>query len=192
MYEIRLAKQEDLESISRIHKNAYSSIHFTSYFSLNLTKKYYSYFINNTDNKIFVLIKEKKILGFVVCGKNISNQLILFKKEQFMEIFKTAILNPLVISKKIIISIFNKFFDNRTNFEEANFLILSIVSSGEEKGMGSLILNYIKNYALKNNINKIGLYVRISNIQAINAYLKNDFKIVGYTSGQYYMEQNNL
>ncbi|WP_404799002.1 GNAT family N-acetyltransferase [Arcobacter porcinus] len=109
-----------------------------------------------------------------------------------MEIFKTAVLNPLVISKKIIISIFNKFFDNRTNFKEANFLILSIVSSGEEKGMGSLILNYIKNYALKNNINKIGLYVRISNIQAINAYLKNDFKIVGYTSGQYYMEQNNL
>ncbi|WP_323593477.1 GNAT family N-acetyltransferase [Aliarcobacter butzleri] len=192
MYEIRIAKQQDLESISRIHKNAYSDIHFTSYFSLNLAKKYYSYFINNTDNEIFVLIKEKKILGFVVCGKNIANQLTLFKKEQRLEIFKTAVLNPFVVSKKIIISVFNKFFENKTNFKEANFLILSIVSSGEEKGIGSLILDYVKNYGLENDLEKIGLYVRISNIQAINTYLKNGYKIVGYTSGQYYMEQNNL
>lgn len=192
MYDIRLASEQDLIFISKIHKSSYSKIHFTSYFSLDLTEKYYSYFINNKDSKIFVLTKNKKILGFVVCGKNIADQLTLFKKEQRLEIFKTAILNPWVVSKKIIISVFNKFFDIQTNFNETNFLILSIVSSGEEKGVGSLILDYIKNYGIENNINKIGLYVRISNISAINAYLKNDYKIVGYTSGQYYMEQNNL
>lgn len=192
MYEIRLAKEQDLEIISRIHKNSYSKIHFTSYFSLSLTQKYYKYFINNIDNKIFVLTKKQEILGFVVCGVNIANQLTSFKKEQRIEIFKTAIVNPFVVSKKIIISVFNKFFDIQTNFNETNFLILSIVSSGEEKGLGSLILDYVKNYGLENNLEKIGLYVRISNIQAINTYLKNGYKIVGYTSGQYYMEQNNL
>ena len=36
-----------------------------TYFSLNLIHKYYSYFINNTDSKIFVLTKNKEILGFV-------------------------------------------------------------------------------------------------------------------------------
>ena len=192
MYEIRPAIHKDLENISRIHKNAYSKIHFTSYFSLNLIHKYYSYFINNTDSKIFVLTKNKEILGFVVCGENISKQLTLFKREHRLQILKTVIINPFIVLKKVIISIFNKFFDNKTNFKEANFLILSIVSSGEEKGIGSLILDYVKNYGLENDLEKIGLYVRISNIQAINTYLKNGYKIVGYTSGQYYMEQNNL
>ncbi|MCT7911799.1 GNAT family N-acetyltransferase [Arcobacter lacus] len=192
MYEIRLANEQDLVYISKIHKSSYSKIHFTSYFSLDLTEKYYSYFINNKDSKIFVLTKNEEFLGFIVCGENISKQLTLFKKEQRLEILKTAILNPWVVSKKIITSVFNKFFDIQTNFNETNFLILSIVSSGQEKGLGSLLLEHLKNYGLKNGINKIGLYVRISNISAINAYLKNGYKIVGYTSGQYYMEQNNL
>ncbi|MCG3677409.1 GNAT family N-acetyltransferase [Aliarcobacter butzleri] len=192
MYDIRLASEQDLMFISKIHKSSYSKIHFTSYFSLDLTEKYYSYFINNKDSKIFVLTKNKKILGFVVCGENISKQLTLFKREQRLQILKTVIINPYIVFKKVIINIFNKLFDSQINYRETNFLILSIVSSGEEKGLGSLLLEYVKKYGLKNDINKIGLYVRISNISAINAYLKNGYKIVGYTSGQYYMEQNNL
>jgi len=191
MCEIRQARKQDLETISRIHKKSYSKIHFTSYFSLSLIKKYYSYFIDNSDNEIFVFTKEKKILGFVVCGKNIVNQLTLFKKEQRLEILKTAILNPIIVLKKVIISIFNKYFNNKTDFYEADFLILSIVSSGEEKGIGTLLLNHVEKYGLTKGINKVGLYVRISNISAINAYLKNGYKINGYISGQYYMEQNN-
>jgi len=169
MCEIRQARKQDLETISRIHKKSYSKIHFTSYFSLSLIK----------------------ILGFVVCGKNIVNQLTLFKKEQRLEILKTAILNPIIVLKKVIISIFNKYFNNKTDFYEADFLILSIVSSGEEKGIGTLLLNHVEKYGLTKGINKVGLYVRISNISAINAYLKNGYKINGYISGQYYMEQNN-
>jgi ribosomal protein S18 acetylase RimI-like enzyme len=186
-----LAKEQDLKYIAEIHRNSYSKIHFTSYFSLELTQKYYSYFINNTDSKIFVLRKKQEILGFVVCGINISSRLTLFKKEQRLEIFKTAIFNPFVVFKKIIVSVFNKFFDVQTNFNETDYLILSIVSSGKEKGLGSLLLEHVGNCEQKNNVNKIGLYVRISNIVAINAYLKNGYKIIGYVSGQYYMEQNN-
>lgn len=87
--------------------------------------------------------------------------------------------------------LFNKCFDVKVPYEETSFLILSIVSTNKEKGLGSFLLEYVKNYTIENKIFNIGLYVRISNITAINTYLKNNYKILGYASGQYYMEQNN-
>lgn len=192
MYEIRLATDQDLKYLAMIHKKSYSKIHFTSYFSLNLIEIYYSYFIKNNDSNIYLAIKNEEIYGFLVCGKNIAVQLSLFKKEQRLKILKTVLTHPLAVLKKINISIFNKFFDFDTKFKETNFLILSIVSTGKEKGLGSFLLEYVKNYGFENSIVNVGLYVRISNITAINSYLRNDYKILGYISGQYYMEQNNL
>lgn len=191
MYEIRLANKNDLSSLALIHKESYSKIHFTSYFSIELIKDYYLSFIENKNSKIFLAIKNEEIFGFIVCGKEIEENLKLFKANKRFSILKTIFLNPLASIKKINIDLFNRCFDVKVPFEETSFLILSIVSTNKEKGLGSYLLEYVKNHAIENKIFNIGLYVRISNITAINAYLKNSFKILGYASGQYYMEQNN-
>ncbi|CZE49302.1 GNAT family N-acetyltransferase [Campylobacter geochelonis] len=188
-YEIRLARKDDLKSLAVMHKKNYSKIHFSSYLSLNLIEKYYSYFIDSVNSQIFIIIDKDEILGFVVCGKDINRQLNLFKKEQFFKILQTIAMHPFAFFRKFSIDVFNKLFKIKIESIESNFLILSIVSSGREKGIGSLLLGHIKNYGLKNNIEKIGLYVRVENIQALNAYLKNGYKIMGYISDQYYMEQ---
>ena len=65
--------------------------------------------------------------------------------------------------------------------------ILSIVTmkSYEHIGIASLLLEYIFNFAKKNNVNKIFLEVRTSNTKAINLYEKNNFKLISKRKNYY-------
>ena len=194
MVSIRLASTNDLPVIASIHKMSYSKIHLTSLFSNKLLEKYYSYFLDH-DCKIFLSVQticgQEEILGFVVCGINIGKKISLFKSQKKFQILRDIIFYPIQIIKKILKDVYSSLLDTKISFIETDFLILSIVSSKKVKGIGSILLEYCRNYSLANNYKRIGLYVRVSNIPAINTYLKNGYQIVGYTSGQYYMEQFN-
>lgn len=65
--------------------------------------------------------------------------------------------------------------------------ILSIVTmkSYENIGIASFLLEYIFNFAKKNNVNKIFLEVRTSNTKAINLYEKNNFKLISKRKNYY-------
>ena len=65
--------------------------------------------------------------------------------------------------------------------------ILSIVTmkNYENVGVATLLLEYIFNFAKKNNVNKIFLEVRTSNTKAINLYEKNNFKLISKRKNYY-------
>ena len=57
-------------------------------------------------------------------------------------------------------------------------------------GIGESLLNRAKVLCKEDGYDVIGLYVRTSNLRAVKFYIGNGFLILGYTSGQYYMEAN--
>ena len=65
--------------------------------------------------------------------------------------------------------------------------ILSIVTmkNYENIGVATLLLEYIFNFAKKNNVNKTFLEVRTSNTKAINLYEKNNFKLISKRKNYY-------
>ena len=59
----------------------------------------------------------------------------------------------------------------------------------ENNGIATLLLNTVFNFAKENNITRIFLEVRPSNIHAIKLYEKNDFKTIS-TRKNYYKDNN--
>lgn len=189
MTKVMLAKKEDLKEIAKVHKIAYSKLHFTALFSENLLESYYSYFLDNEASILLLKNSEDNIAGFVVSGINLAKKIKQFKYDKKYQIYLTALLHPVSTIRKLINSLCFVLFEKTIPFEEADFLILSIAAVKKQEGTGSILLAEAYELSKKFKYNKVGLYVRTRNIQAINAYLKGKYRIKGYSSGQFYMEK---
>ncbi len=191
MNQIVRATKDDLKNIAGVHKKVYSKSHFTSLFSLELLEVFYSYFLDNGSSILLAVDDKKNIQGFIVSGVDISDKINKFKSEEKFNIWFTALLHPITATKKIITQIYNKLFIKYEEFNEASYLILSIAVAVQRKGIGSLLLNEAILMSQKQEYKNLGLYVRVGNISALNLYLKDNYKIIAYTSDQYYMEKEN-
>ena len=191
MTNISLAKKDDLKEIAKVHKIAYSKLHFTALFSENLLEKYYGFFLDNEASILLLKNSEGNIAGFVVSGINLAKKIKQFKSEQKYYIFLTALLHPVSTIRKLINSLYYILFEKAIPFDETDFLILSIAVVKKQEGTGNILLAEVSKLSKKKKYNKIGLYVRTGNIQAINAYLKDKYRIKGYCAGQFYMEKQN-
>ena len=187
MIHISKATSNDLKEIAKIHKQVYTSSHFTSLFPLQLLEDFYGYFIEGDSSILLARNDSNELQGFIVSGTDISSRLQRFKREQKFAIWKTAFAHPLVAVKKTVRQLYYKF-SRHDEVHEANNLILSIAVAVQRQGIGGILLDEI----FKTSSDKyIGLYVRVTNTIALNLYLKHHFKIIAYTSGQYYMEKEN-
>jgi ribosomal protein S18 acetylase RimI-like enzyme len=186
---IRRAINKDIKDIVYVHKKAFSSVHFTSFFSEKLLVDYYQYFLSEP-NYIFVFEYNGEIQGFIVVGVDIPNKLTLFKKEKLFDIILTTILHPKAAIKKIISDIFYNFNDTSLKYIECSFLLLSIATIPYSKGVGKKLMTFLDEFSIENNLENVGLYVRVQNISAIQFYLNHHFKIKGYSKAQYYLEKN--
>jgi len=191
MSSIVYANEADLKKIAQIHKEVYSKSHFTSLFSIELLIEFYSYYLKNGSSIILSLNDNQEIEGFIVFGVEIANKIQTFKSREKLNIWITAIKNPLVSIKKVTRSVYNRLFDKGSDFTETDYLILSIAVATQRKGIGSLLLREVNKRGNELNFQKIGLYVRVGNTMALNLYLKNGYKIISYLQGQYYMEKEN-
>lgn len=191
MTNILLAKKEDLKEIAKVHKIAYSKLHFTALFPENLLEKYYGFFLDNEASILLLKNSEGNIAGFVVSGINLAKKIKQFKSEKKYYIFLTALLHPVSTIRKLINSLYYILFEKAIPFDETDFLILSIAVVKKQEGTGNILLAEVSKLSKKKKYNKIGLYVRTGNIQAINAYLKDKYRIKGYCAGQFYMEKQN-
>ncbi len=191
-FDLKHAELRDLSSLSKLHKQLYpATTHFTSRFSLYLLEVYYKLFF---DKGSYVIKVEKvrdeisSIHGFLVCGVSIPAKIAIFKKKATYHILKTAFVHPIAFFKKVAVSLFHHLLDQATIFKESPFLVLSIVSDRSLPGIGEALLSHAKVLCKEDGSGSIGLYVRVNNLRAIRFYLRNDFAIQGYTSGQFYME----
>jgi hypothetical protein len=171
-----------------VHKKAFSSVHFTSFFSEKLLVDYYRYFLHEP-NFIYVFENNSEIQGFIVIGVDIPAKLSLFRKEKLFDIILTSLIHPKAAIKKIITDIFYRFNDTSLEFNECIFLLLSIATIPSSKGVGKELMTFINELIIKNNYESVGLFVRVQNISAIQFYLNHNFKIKGYSNAQYYMEK---
>jgi len=191
MSQIVKASEDDLKNIAKVHKKVYSKSHFTSLFSLELLEVFYSYFLNNGSSILLAVDDKKDIQGFIVSGIDIPDKINKFKSEEKFSIWFTAILHPITATKKMMTQVYNKLFIQHTKFDEADYLILSIAVAVQRKGIGSSLLNEVTLLSQEKGYKNLGLYVRVGNVSALNLYLKDNYKIIAYTSDQYYMEKEN-
>ncbi len=171
-----------------MHRGYYPTGHFTKELPVPLLIKYYGEFIEN--NKCYSYSCRASnggaLLGFIIAGEQLGVGIGNFKRNNRINLFKTALANPKAFIK-VLIERVNNFFAPSVPFSEDKILILSIVSNGLQKGIGVALIEHIKK-EINGKTNKLGLYVRAANIKAVNFYLKCHFHIIGYVNGQYYME----
>lgn len=191
MIELAPVTPADLPGLVAVHKKAYSDAHFTSRFSPELLERYYGHFL---DEQCFVTkvvpagTADAKPVGFVVSGLGIGARIAAFKRESRAEILGTALRHPAAAARKVISDLYYRLFDSVYAYRECPYLILSIASDRSLPGIGAALLKHAVETAKSVGCNAIGLYVRVSNVKAIDFYLKNGFVVKGYSSGQFYLE----
>ncbi len=124
--------------------------------------------------------------------KNDINKILQIEKSQNVNILKeTVILDDMSNSNNTLYfgAIYNDIIVGyiAITYVIDTIDILSIVTmkNYENVGVATLLLEYIFNFAKKNNVNKIFLEVRTSNTKAINLYEKNNFKLISKRKNYY-------
>lgn len=124
--------------------------------------------------------------------KNDINKILQIEKSQNVNILKeTVILDDMSNSNNTLYfgAIYNDIIVGyiAITYVIDTIDILSIVTMKkyEHIGIATLLLEYIFNFAKKNNVNKIFLEVRTSNTKAINLYEKNNFKLISKRKNYY-------
>ncbi len=125
-------------------------------------------------------------------GKSDINKILQIEKSQNVTILKeTVILDDMSNSNNTLYfgAIYNDIIVGyiAITYVIDTIDILSIVTmkNYENVGVATLLLEYIFNFAKKNNVNKIFLEVRTSNTKAINLYEKNNFKLISKRKNYY-------
>jgi len=191
MPKLNEAHYDDLSKIALLHKEVYPGTHFTSHLPDHVLQTYYSYFLSGstvTFKAVDMLNGEPSLCGFLTCGTGIPEAIALFKQKQRLALLIAALRHPVAVIRKLGSATFYGTLDSPTQFKPAPYLILSIASNGRVKGIGKLLLEAAKNRAAILGYSRIGLYVHCHNLHAIKFYLRNQFLITGYTSGQFYLE----
>lgn len=190
MIDLAPVAQTDLRGLVSVHKKAYSEAHFTSRFSPELLERYYGHFLGD---QCFVT---KAVpaggagvpVGFVVSGLGIGARIAAFKHDSRGAILGTVLRHPMAAARKVVSDLYYRLFDSVYAYQECPYLILSIASDRSLPGIGAALLKHAVETAKSIGCNAVGLYVRVSNVKAIDFYLKNGFVVKGYSSGQFYLE----
>jgi len=183
---VRSATEADLPQLARIHKQAYSSAHFTALLPLEVLSTYYGYFLGG-GAEIMVVVSGERIDGFAVFGENIPARIVAFKKDCAMQIFIASLRHPITAASKVIERLASGF-QRGDQVEPAAFLLLSIAVVKPRMGIGAELLSILKCRAASRGHSKVGLYVNSGNFRAINAYFGSGFVLRSMISNQYYME----
>lgn len=192
----RLATEQDLSEIARIHKLAYSRNHFTALLPEHVLQRYYRYFLQGGTEICLTVAGSgaaraytEAIEGFAVYGVGIPDKIALFKKECLKDILITSLQHPFTASWKAFKAALASMA-NKPAYPPANFLLLSIAVATQSKGVGKCLLAKMVAAAEQDRHKTAGLYVNADNVRAINAYFSAGFDLKDYTSGQYYMEKS--
>lgn len=193
----RKADEADLPIIAKIHKLAYSRNHFTALLSEEILVRYYRLFLDG-GTEIYLAIDGKTnctsqplpadlICGFAVYGVGIPQKIAEFKRDCFPAIIATSLRHPVKAAGKFLTAIGARIraFDNHC---PCDFLLLSIAVAKPRRGIGRWLLGAVLKNAADAGYNKVGLYVNVDNIGAINTYFSSRFVLNTIIDRQYYME----
>lgn len=189
---IRAATADDLSEMARIHRAAYSSEHFLALLPEATLVEYYRMFLADGSQG---LIAEHDatgsspvtMAGFAVFGGDLGPRIDRFKRVHRATIARTALMHPLIVLRKVAMGILGMRSAPNPH-SPAGWLLLSIAVSGGRRGVGSALMTGMLQEASAAGQRALGLYVRHSNVPALNAYLRMGFSIIDSVADQYYME----
>lgn len=196
--EFRRATADDLPTLVRIHKIAYSQSHFTALLPDDVLARYYGYFLDG-GSEIYLALDNaadnqpeapsfENVQGFAVFGSGIPKKIARFKTECFRDIFIASLRHPWIAARKTAGAILSRL-SRRPAHPPAEFLLLSIAVAVPRRGVGRRLLGAMLAVSERSGNEIAGLYVNADNISAINAYFAAGFVIVDFQSGQFYMEK---
>lgn len=191
----RIATVEDLTTVSKIHKVAYSAAHFTALLSESVLKRYYAGFLSGGTEICLAIDSEipggttESVVGFSVYGVGIPDKIAAFKVANRKDILATSLRYPWTAGRKAIKAGLAKF-DGQPPYPPADFLLLSIAVARPMSGVGKLLMDETLAVARAQRHSIAGLYVNDENVRAINTYFGAGFRIKDFQGGQYYMEAN--
>jgi ribosomal protein S18 acetylase RimI-like enzyme len=189
----RPATFADLPTIAQIHKAAYSEVHFTSLLPSAVLESYYRYFLGD-GAEIVVAIRRcaldqagEEIVGFAVFGYNVPSLIARFKQERRSDIMRAALRHPIISARKLVSQIRARLSTYNSK-PPCDYLLLSIAVKFPRSGVGTLLLSTLLDRARDLGCEKVGLYVNVSNVGAINRYCKHGFRFNSMSHNQFYME----
>lgn len=198
MPEFRRATADDLPTLARIHKIAYSRGHFTALLPDDVLARYYGYFVDDGSEICLALdgtprcdaecLPSESVLGFAVFGSGIPEKIARFKRECLRDIFFASLRHPWSAARKTLNAVFSRL-ESRPAYPPAKFLLLSIAVAVPRRGVGRRLLSAMLETAQRRGCKRAGLYVNADNICAINVYFSAGFLIVDFQNGQFYMEK---
>lgn len=189
---LRPAERADLPAIAAVHLQAYSKSHFTSRLPLATLVRYYSLFL--TGGSETIVLEEptvdggSEIIGFAVFGNDIEAKIACFKRENAPAIVMASALHPLVAARKVMHARWTRLTQPRP-MASAPHLLLSIAVTRQGVGAGGRLLDALLDRTKNSGADRIGLYVNVDNVGALNSYASRGFTVRELYGGQYYMER---
>ncbi|MHA2797720.1 N-acetyltransferase [Vibrio harveyi] len=170
-----LLRDGDIKIIANIHKRNYPKGHLTSNFNESLLFEYYKIICQMSDSIVIARDNDGIIVGFAFVGKNFANLMQNFFKANKFAIIKFSMLNAFCV----LAFFFAKFLNKTKYFKSSSTIrLLSIVTEQQGtavRGVGTKIINFICQDVCKEEI--VGLSVKVSNLNALNFYIRNGFLI---------------
>lgn len=189
---LRLAQEQDLARIAEIHLRAYSRRHFTSRLPAKVLERYYGLFLNEGAETLLMVHGDEganeTIVGFAVFGRGIGAKIARFKRENLWAIMAASVRHPGVAAGKLARQLWNKATWGKPT-ACADHLLLSIAVARPGAGCGRALLEAFLARSAAQGAVRVGLYVNVDNIAAINSYVAQGFLFRELRGGQYYMER---
>jgi Acetyltransferases len=127
---------------------------------------------------------------YVLFGKN--SRYNIFPKNKVNKFYYTWVLNS--IDGKMDDKCIGYYVDQhlagfvtyRTRNKEISIGLLAVMPEFQGKGVSQLLLGYIDRVAIENDVSSVNISTQGTNISALNAYIKNGFKIKRIDHWYYY------
>jgi len=173
--QIRTLINNDIESISLLHKQVFDNSYFSVHFSINKLNKYFESLLS-ANKYCYVVAEDKKILGYVIGGYQTQKAVDNFMKSNIWYILSCMLINPKFILSAIV-KIFSRIFTKKQQSKaKLRLFLIGVDQDTDRKGIGSVLLNKFEEELLDDGIHTYGLYVRSNNSHAMKFYEKKEFR----------------
>lgn len=137
-----------------------------------LTVTFNDYYTENEPDNIFVAVNEDdEAVGYIICSENFYDFYDTMEKFYLPEIRELGFnYYTMALSEILTHKAFSKKYPAH--------LHIDILDVCQGQGVGTRLMNELKAHLKAKKINNVMLSCGMSNKQAVNFYLKNDFKII--------------
>ncbi len=172
---IRKIIKSDIDSISKLHKKIFDNSYFSVYYSISDLNDYFCSLIA-LNSYCYAVEADGKIVGYLIGGFKTQEAVDKFIRKKLKRILYYIFSNPkfIIISiRKVLKKIFSKNFKSKADLR---LFLIGVDPLLNNRGVGALLIKKFEEDILADGYDLYGLYVRTNNLNAINFYLKRDFK----------------